>query len=231
MPRRSASLVIALGLLVQAGCAAAAPSIHPAEPRPLVGGTQVAGAGARQIVPRDLLQVTVFEAPELGGGLRVSDAGEVSLPLVGVVRAAGSTPRELEDSLTARLRGTYMHDPRVSVQVTEEAVQPIYVLGEVNQPGAYGTGGDGARTLLRAISQAGGLTASAASSRALVIRTGANAERLEVPVDLEAVLDGQAADVILHVGDVVYVPKNTGRAFTLGVIDALVRVLTFRPGL
>lgn len=186
--------------------------------------------GARRIMPRDLLEVTVFEAPELSGEVRVAETGGISLPLVGVIHAGGSTPRELEDALVARLSGTYMHDPHVSVQVKEEAAQPIYVLGEVNQAGAYGTADNEAMTILRAVSLARGLKPAAAPRRTVVIRTGPTGERLQLPVNLDEVLNGQSPDVMLQVNDIVYVPKNRGRVLTLGVIDALVRIMTFRPG-
>lgn len=185
--------------------------------------------GARRIMPRDLLEVTVFEAPELSGEVRVAETGGISLPLVGVMHAGGSTPRELEAALVARLSGTYMHDPHVSVQVKEEAAQPIYVLGEVNQAGAYGTADNEAMTILRAVSLARGMKSAAAPGRTVVIRTGPTGERLQLPVDLDGVLSGQSPDVVLQVNDIVYVPKNRGRVLTLGMIDALVRIMTFRP--
>jgi polysaccharide biosynthesis/export protein len=185
-------------------------------------------AGARTIVPRDLLQVTVFGAPELSAEVRVTETGEISLPLLGLMRAGGATPGELEAELVARLRETYMHDPHVSVQVKEEAAQPIYVLGEVNQAGAYRTTDNEPMTILRAVSLARGLKQSAASRGTVVIRTGPTGERVQLPVDLVKVLGGQAPDVVLQVNDVVYVPTNTGRAITLGLINALVRVVTFR---
>lgn len=225
--------VLALVVALQAACAGTPP--HPlssSAPQPLVPGVEggAAVAADRSIVPHDLLQVTVFEAPEVGGEVRVSETGEVSLPLVGVLRAGGRTPRELEDTLVARLSGAYLRDPHVSIQVKEQAPQPIYVLGEVNQAGAYGAGESGTMTLVRAVALARGLKPGAAAGRTVVIRTTSTGERLQVPVNLGDVLRGRSPDVILEVNDVVYVPNHTGRAVTLGVLDALVRVVTYRPG-
>lgn len=180
------------------------------------------------IVPRDMLQVTVFEAPELSGETRVSETGDIVLPLLGVLRAGGQTPRELEESIAIRLRGTYMHDPHVAVEVTEEATRPVYVLGEVNQPGAFPTSDQAPMTLLRAISVAEGLAPGAARGGTLVIRTTDDGSRIRLPVDIDEVLVGRAPDMVLQPNDVVYVPKSKGRAVALGVIDALVRVVTFR---
>lgn len=193
-----------------------------------------AGAGAdsptntgRRIVPQDVLQVTVFEAPELTRAVRVSEAGDISLPLLGLVKAAGGTPRELEAVLAAGLR-TYMHEPHVSVAVTEPAEEPVYVLGEVNQPGAFTSStGDGI-TVLRALSLARGFSQAAAASRTVVIRSGPGGQREQVPVDLEEMLRGRSPDLALRPNDVLYVPKNSQKAVVAGVVDALLRVVTFR---
>jgi polysaccharide biosynthesis/export protein len=216
-------LVVAL----QAACAARGTDL--AESSPEINPSRIASQStARTIIPQDLLQVTVFAAPELSAITRVSDTGEISLPLIGAVRAAGNTTRELERSLADRLRTSYMHDPHVSVEVKEEAAQPIYVLGEVNEPGAFTTSGQNRMTLLQAVSNARGFKPSAAYRRIVVIRTSADGERLQVPVNLDDVLKGRAPDMMLQTNDVVYVPKNTERAVALGLVDALLRVVTFR---
>jgi polysaccharide export outer membrane protein len=228
--RPGAALTIVVSLFFQAACAKQSQTLYPAEQNP----TQVLSEGAtapargRSILPQDLLQVTVFEAEELGGAFRVSDAGEIAVPLVGPINARGRTPRELEQALVAKLRATYMHDPHVTVEVKEEAPRPIYVLGEVAQPGAFSTAGQDGLTLLRAVTIARGLTPRASHKRAFVIRTMGNGDRLQMTVNLEDVLKGRAADMALQANDVVYIPKNTERAVATGVIDALLRVFTFR---
>lgn len=214
-------------LALQFGCAAG-PGVPVDIPIPSAPVDDASALAGRRIVPQDLLQVTVYDAPELTRAVRVSEAGDISLPLVGLVRAAGGTPRDLELALTAELR-TYIHDPHVAVEVAEAADQPVYVLGEVNQPGAFTPGlSDDRITILRAVSLARGFKPSAANRRTVVVRTTATGERLQIPVDMEAVLRGESADVTLEPNDVVYVPTNTERAVALGVVDALLRVVTFR---
>jgi protein involved in polysaccharide export with SLBB domain len=181
----------------------------------------------RLIVAGDLLLISVFGAPDLSRGIRVTAAGDIALPLVGVTRAAGSTPRQLELDLSAKFR-TYMREPSVIVEVTEAVARPVYVLGAVNQPGAFTPTGPEDLTVLRAISVARGLQPAAAGSRAVVIRTGSSGERHQFPINVDAVLRGTAMDISLEPNDVVYVPKNTERVIALGVVDALLRLVTFR---
>src|SRR5205807_8078675 len=72
----------------------------------------------------DVLDISVFEAQELNREVRVSSAGEISLPLLDSVRVAGLTPREVELVLQELLRRTYMKDPHVSVFVREMQSHP-----------------------------------------------------------------------------------------------------------
>jgi polysaccharide export outer membrane protein len=234
-------LVVGALLVVQTACA----SRRPAAQRSVVSQareissyrTDSAALSLRSrareadaaIVPRDLLDVAVFEAAELSRVVRVSDDGMISLPLLGPIQAAGRTPRELEIALQDTLRRTYMRDPRVSVAVKEAAPRPIYVVGEVQQPGAYVPSGQDQLTVLRAIALARGAKSNAAQGRAIILRPRVVGEPLQIAVNLNDVVRGKAPDLVLLPNDVVYVPKSAERAMALGVVDALVRVVTYRP--
>jgi len=180
------------------------------------------------IVARDLLDIVVFEAPELSRAVRVSDDGMVSVPLLGPIQAAGRTPRELEIALQDTLRSTYMRDPRVSVTVQQPAPRPIFVVGEVNQPGAYVPSGDERLTVLRAVAMAHGAKPTAAQGRAYILRPRPDGEPIQIPVNVSDVAKGKAPDPALAPNDVLYLPKHTQRAFALGLVDALVGIVTFR---
>jgi polysaccharide biosynthesis/export protein len=114
----------------------------------------------------DVLEVNVFEAPELNRTLRVSAAGNISTPLTGEVRAAGLSAHELEGSLESKLRA-YMNDPHVGVFVASVESHPVSVLGEVNKPGVFQIRGP--KTLLEMLSMAQGV-ADDAGDKVLVMR-------------------------------------------------------------
>lgn len=90
-----------------------------------------------RIGAEDLIEVSVFEVPELSRTVRVSAGGEISLPLVGTVRAAGLSPLELEQVLTELLRRTYIKEPQVTVFLKEFKSDPVSVVGAVKVPGLY----------------------------------------------------------------------------------------------
>ena len=120
-----------------------------------------------RIGPDDLLQITVFEAPDLNRTLRVSANGEISLQLLGPVKAGGLTPRQLELVLQELLRRTYMKDPRVGVFVQELQSHPVSVVGAVKRPGVFQI--RGTKTVLELLSMAEGL-ADDAGDTVLVMR-------------------------------------------------------------
>jgi polysaccharide biosynthesis/export protein len=132
---------------------------------------QFAETGERQtgdyrIGPQDLLDINIFEAPELNRTVRVSENGEVSLPLLGGIHVVRLTARELENTLAAKLR-VFLKDPHVSVMVTAIESHPVSVIGEVNKPGVFQV--RGSKTLLEMLSMAQGL-APDAGDEVLVMR-------------------------------------------------------------
>jgi len=122
--------------------------------------------GDYRIGPQDLLDINIFEAPELNRTVRVSENGEVSLPLLGGIHVVRLTARELENTLAARLR-EFLKDPHVSVMVTGIESHPVSVIGEVNKPGVFQV--RGSKTLLEMLSMAQGL-APDAGDEVLVMR-------------------------------------------------------------
>ena len=115
----------------------------------------------------DVLDISVFEAQELNREVRVSSAGEISLPLLDSVRVAGLTPREVELVLQELLRRTYMKDPHISVFVREMQSHPVSVLGAVRRPGVFQV--RGSKTLIEILSLAEGL-ADDAGETAIILR-------------------------------------------------------------
>ena len=122
--------------------------------------------GDYRIGPQDLLDINIFEAPELNRTVRVSENGEVSLPLLGGIHVVRLTARELENTLAAKLR-EFLKDPHVSVMVTAIESHPVSVIGEVNKPGVFQV--RGSKTLLEMLSMAQGL-APDAGDEVLVMR-------------------------------------------------------------
>ncbi|HWU60600.1 MAG TPA: polysaccharide biosynthesis/export family protein [Ensifer sp.] len=114
----------------------------------------------------DRLRITVFDQPSLTNTYSVDQSGYIAFPLIGSVVARGKTMQELEVAIAAQLRKGYLRDPDVTVEV--DRYRPIYVMGEVGQPGQYSYAPG--MTVQNAVAAAGGFTPRALQSNADITR-------------------------------------------------------------
>jgi len=111
-----------------------------------------------RIGPEDLVEISVFEVPELSRTVRVSASGDISLPLLGTMKVDGFTPLQLEQAVMASLRQSYVKDPQVSVFLREYRSDPVSVVGAVKAPGLYQI--QTQKTLIELLAMAQGLSES-----------------------------------------------------------------------
>src|SRR6185503_9136281 len=159
----------------------------------------------RPVGAEDLLEINVFEIPELNRTVRVSEKGTISLPLLGEMTVNGLTTVQLEDRLRGSLSEKYVQDPQVSVFVKEFGGKKVSVIGAVGKPGVYAMLGP--RTLLQILSEAGGL-GKEAGSHLFVIRSSPSGATEALPVNVENLLVSRdpALNLPVQAGDVISVP-------------------------
>lgn len=164
----------------------------------------------------DLLDVRVFDTPELSEKLRVNPHGEITLPVGGTVTARGLTSEQLQSAIEQRFRQrNILRDPHVEVFVLEYATQGVTVSGEVKTPGVYPWVGK--RSALDFISMAGGLTSSASKTITIVhqnsagqsININSNNPQQEIDSKRIAILPGDR--IVVPRAGVVYVVGDVGR--------------------
>jgi polysaccharide export outer membrane protein len=150
------------GLLLVLGLAACGGPGSDLATLPLAGPVPYALASGDQV------RIITFGEDTLTGEFRVNDSGNIALPLVGPVHAAGLTSSQLEAAVAAALqRGNLVRNPSVAVEII--AYRPIFVLGEVNKPGQYAY--QPGMTVVTAAAVAGGFTYRAIEGYASVVRT------------------------------------------------------------
>ena len=121
----------------------------------------------------DKVRVITFGEESLTGEFFVGGSGNISLPLIGEVRAQGLTIAEFQRAIETELQQGYLKEPRVSVEVLN--YRPFYILGEVENPGEYPyTNG---LSVLNAVATAGGFTYRANNRRVFIKRADDDAER------------------------------------------------------
>lgn len=123
---------------------------------------------AYHLGPGDEVRVITVGEDALSGDFHVSDAGNIALPMLGAVSAAGKTTTQLSDSIATEAKThSILNDPSISVEVTN--YRPIFVLGEVAKPGQYPY--QPGMTFLTAVAVAGGFTYRAVQDYGEVVRT------------------------------------------------------------
>jgi polysaccharide biosynthesis/export protein len=181
--------------------------------RAAAGATSASPAAyALQVSAGDLLDLNVFDTPELSAKLRVDEHGAVTLPLGGVLPVSGLTAEQIGLAIETRFRETdILKDPHVSVAVLEYATQGVTVLGEVKNPGTYPLlGGHG---LLDLISAAGGGTTSAGKAVTITHRADPGHP---VVVSMNSKPGSTATfDVDIRPGDTIIV-SHAGIVYVLG---------------
>ena len=121
------------------------------------GGSGFGSGAAGPIGAGDLVEMSVFDTPELSGKLRVSNTGDIFLPLVGTLHVQGLKAQEAQSLIRQKfIDGGFLKDPQVTVFISEYATQGVSVVGEVHKPGVYPA--FGSHRLLDYISLAEGLT-------------------------------------------------------------------------
>jgi polysaccharide export outer membrane protein len=163
-----------------------------------------------KIGPSDLIEISVFQVPELNKTVRVGARGTLTLPLIGKVEAGGLTAQQLETLIARKLSESYLQDPQVSVFIKEYVSQRVTVEGNVNKPGVFPVSGK--ITLLQVVAMAGGLDKLADENDIKLFRERKDGTRETIPLDLVPIRKGEAPDPALLSGDVVQVGKSESRA-------------------
>jgi len=167
-----------------------------------------------RIGPGDLIEITVFDSPELNQTVRVNDIGEVSLTLIGKVQIADLSIEQAQELVSKKyVQGKFILNPQVSILVREYMSQGVSVLGEVNKPGVYPVLGH--KTLFDVLSEAGGITRIASNQVSVKRRT----EDKVITVTLSGrAADPLSDDILLSPGDKVVVPR-AGIIYVIGDVN------------
>lgn len=175
---------------------------------PPTGADLVAAATPYRIGPFDKLTIAVFGVAELSGDFQADAAGRISMPLIGEVEAAGQTPSELAATIERRLKGNFVRDPQVTVNLEETTSQVYTVDGQVTQPGTYPVVGN--MSLMRAVANAKGASEYAKLDDVVVFRT-VNGKAMAALYNLGGIRRGLYADPKIYANDVIVVGDSKAR--------------------
>ncbi|MBR8398818.1 polysaccharide biosynthesis/export family protein [Burkholderia cenocepacia] len=200
-------------------------------------------APSYRIGPGDVLQITVWDHPELaaaqGGaqqtppraadpiaGFVVDDRGNLTFPYAGSLPVAGLTAAEAQARVTRALAAIY-RNPQVTLRVASFRSQQVYVDGEVHTPGALPVN-DVPMTLADAIARAGGFTAAADQSDVTIVRNG-----VPVRIDIARLIERHRdpSSIVLRGGDLLRISaRDDNGAYVMGEVNRPLLALPKRNG-
>jgi len=216
------------GLAALTGCADTRGGAIPYD-RPLAAPDEVKfetlGANYK-IAPMDKLSVKVFRMNDLSGDYDVDLAGNISLPLIGEVRAVNLTTAELDEQLTQKLGAKYLEHPDVSVAIKASTAHVVTVDGAVKDGGSFPVGGP--ISLIQAVALAKGTSEDANARRVAVFRT-IGGKRQAAAFDLTSIRRGEAPDPQIYPGDIVVVDGSSLKAAQKQIMQSIPLLSIFGP--
>lgn len=211
--------LIAVWMLVAVAAVAHAQTQAPSPPRP-AGEPPAQGApqgSSEQVAPKgvplpegyrigahDVLTVLFWRDQDMSGDVTVRPDGNITLPLVNDIAAAGQTPEQLRQAITDAA-SQFIESPTVTVVVKQINSRVVFITGEVAKPGAYPL--TGRITVMQLISLAGGLREYADEQDITVLRVDKD-RQVSLPFNYKDVAGGKKLNqnILLQPGDTVVVP-------------------------
>jgi polysaccharide export outer membrane protein len=191
---------VGLMILTAMGCSTISPAVTPQQMAAEPLNEQILSVG-------DVIDVKFLYNSELNDTQRVRPDGNITLPIIGDVKAEGKGPEALEQELT-KLYSAELRKPSVTVTVKSLRNNQVYVGGEVNKPGNIEV--PGRITAFEAIGQAGGFKMETANVRQVVVVRSRNGKHYGTAINFRDALDGKEVEPFyLRPSDVVWVPRTT----------------------
>jgi len=160
-----------------------------------------------RIAAQDVLEINVYQFPNLSRTAQVDGSGRLSMPLLGAVNAAGKTVHALETEIASKLGAKYLQSPQVSVFVKESVGARVTLDGAVRNPGVYTL--KGKTTLLQAISLAQGLNDVGDST--VTLTRIADGRQVSTRIDIGGIRTGAMRDPQVFGGDTIFVDESVTR--------------------
>ncbi|WP_269526342.1 polysaccharide biosynthesis/export family protein [Coraliomargarita parva] len=177
------------------------------------GGT---GSGLGMVVgenyilkPSDVIQVNVYQEPDLEKQVRIEADGTVTLALIEKVKISGMTVAEAQTLITDLYNRDYLVNPQISVLVVSFSPKVVTILGSVNRPGVVYMPPDRDLTLTEAIAQVNGISRLGNPKSITIKRVSDDGRAQQWEVNFSRIVtDPKVKDIILQEGDTVWVPER-----------------------
>lgn len=159
--------------------------------------------------PSDLIEIQVFQEPDLHKQIRVEADGTIVLPLINRVTVGDLSIDEAQKRIEELYNKDYLVNPQVSLLVLEYHIRKVDILGQVNSPGPVEIPPNRVLTLVEAISRAGSFTRLAKRTAVQVTRIEKDGKKTVFELDADKMMgESESVDFPLKDGDTVFVPER-----------------------
>lgn len=156
----------------------------------------------------DMVQISVFNEPELAVSVRVRKDGTLQCPLIGQIRISGLTQQAAARAVEAAYQKDYLVNPEVNLFVSQFSVQRVTVLGQVMRPGSHDLPAEKQLSILQVLGMAGGPT-RIANLKKVTVKRNINGRPETIRVDVQKMVSGDSSQVFLvREDDVITVPES-----------------------
>ena len=152
----------------------------------------------------DKLDIQVYKEKDLSGVFTVAPSGKIYYPMIGEITADGVALEDLKKELLMKL-GDYLNNPQIQVEFAESPTKSVTILGQVGKPGNFLLTPN--LTLVKLISQVGGFKDNADMNNVKLVRLVKTGKKSFKQVNVQSIMKGEADDVALIPGDMIYVEK------------------------
>jgi polysaccharide export outer membrane protein len=169
-----------------------------------------------KLAPGFLLNMDVYDTPELSGDFRIDTKGDITVPTVGHIHVGGETLPDAATQIEDRLRsGKILNEPQINLNIAQYAAQNVTVLGEVHEPGRLELLAP--HTLVDILALAGGETQYAGNAIEIQRSNGSKSEHIVIPYFRDRAGEVGVRTLVLP-GDIVTIPR-AGVVYVLGAVN------------
>lgn len=204
MPARGLALV-GLALLALCGCKSPAGSRGQTVSADSVKMTAEESQKASTLGAGDLLEVRVYQEPDLSGPFRVSPEGTIDYPLCGRLKVKDLSSSAAADTIRDCLANGFIKRPQVAVLIREYTSKKIFIFGEVAKPGTFPY--EDKMNIIQAVTMAGGFTRTAQKNNISVTRVLEGVEK-KIRVPVADIGEGREKNFDVQPGDIIFVPES-----------------------
>jgi polysaccharide export outer membrane protein len=159
------------------------------------------------LAPTELIEIKVFQEPELTTSTRIQDDGRITMPMIGEVAIAGLTVQEATRLIRQRLEARFVKNPQVTLTVLEHARKIFTILGQVQRPGTFRFPDRQPINLIQAIGIAGGYTGIADPTRITLKRT-VDGKPTALKLNAKRMAEDASTPVEIQSGDIITVGER-----------------------